>query len=398
MSNYLVKSGLDCLVETNLNALQGLKLGVIANSASVDRHYRNIVDIISANSKCTLKKIFAPEHGFRGGAQDMESVADTVDPITKLPIISLYGGKVESLSPKPEALKDLDAIVFDLQDVGSRYYTFAQTLGYTMQVCSKTKTKVIVIDRPNPINGSDVEGAELKKSCQSFCGYAPVPNRHGMTMGELGFGKGADAIPAINCDLQIIKMENWRREIDFQQTGLPWIHPSPNMPTLDTAFVYPGMCLFEATNISEGRGTTKPFELIGAPFINGYAWIEEILKSLPASVGYVLRPVEFIPKFQKHGGKVCGGLQIHVTNRQQLRSFELALVMIATLKKLYPKDFAWRSDEYEFVSNVPAIDLLYGSEKYRNCVDKNGNLQELFAKHKEFEKDFLEERKKFLLY
>lgn len=397
-----VASGLDNLVLSNFIQVKNARLGLVANQAAITLDYSHACDLLFTHAQ--LKKLFAPEHGFRGELQDMATIKDARDPKTKLPIVSLYGTTEESLAPTEAALKDLDILIVDLQDVGSRYYTFAQTLGLVMQVAKKANCKVMLLDRPNPINGLDVEGSALLKSCRSFCGYAPVPNRHGLTMGELalmmnrGFGEGKNAIPAIDCDLEIIPMLGWKRAMYYDETGLPWVFPSPNMPTLETAVVYPGACLFEATQASEGRGTTRPFELLGAPYIDPDAWIEETYKQEVNLRGATLRPAHFQPTFQKHAGKFCAGIQIHVHDRKTFKSYTWALALIAALAKLYPKEFKWRADAYEFVRDVPAIDLLYGSSKFREAVSGKHDLGELCQENKVFEEQFLIDRAPFLLY
>lgn len=403
MSKTLVQSGLDVLATEKCKRLHGVRIALLANQASVDRSLRHILDIFREH-KVNVVKLFAPEHGFHGARQDMATVADAKDAAANIPIISLYGHGVESLSPKDEMLKDVDMVVADLPDIGTRYYTFAQTIGYLMQVAKRTGTKVVVLDRPNPIGGGAVEGAPLRKSCRSFCGYAPVPNRHGLTMGELavimnkGFGDGEDAIPAIGCDLEVVAMKGWKREMMFADTGLPWVLPSPNMPTFETALVYPGTCLFEATTVSEGRGTTRPFELIGAPYVDPQKWISETPKMGLTLNGAVLRPVAFEPQFQKFTRQTCYGIQLHVTDVATFQPFRWGLALLASLAKLYPKDFSWRSDAYEFVDKVPAIDLLYGSARFRELVEKNSSLAPLEDELSAFERPCLTLRKPFLLY
>lgn len=400
----MVRSGLDVLVSENFSRLRGKRLGFVGNQGSVDRQFRHAVDLLYSTSGISLVRLFAPEHGFRGALQDMEHIGHCIDPLTQLPVISLYGATPESLAPTKEALGDIDVLIFDLQDIGTRYYTFAQTLGLVMQVAKDCGVQVMVLDRPNPLGGVAAEGSGLLKSCRSFCGYAPVPNRHGLTIGELaqimnnGFGAGENAIPAIACDLEIVGMQGWKRNQYFDQTGLPWVLPSPNMPTLDTAIVYPGMCLFEATNISEGRGTTRPFEFIGAPFIKPQEWIALIKSLAPELTGFVLRENSFVPGFQKFKGEICHGVQVHVLDRADFQSYRLALAMIRALAELYPKQFAWRTQAYEFISNVPAIDLLFGSSLFRTTVEEKVPLGELFAQLESNEKGFLEGRTPFLQY
>jgi len=399
-----VKTGIDLLSEQNFKSLKGKTLAVLAHPASVSSELRHTVDIIAASSNCKLQRIFAPEHGFRGDAQYMVAVKDEVDFTTGVEVASLYGSTRESLSPGEKQLSDIDVLLVDLQDVGSRYYTYTQTMLYCMQVAAKTGTKVLVLDRPNPIGGEMVEGAVLINSCRSFCGELPVANRHGLTIGEFamlsnaGFSYGDNKHPALNCDLEVIRLENWQRNSYFDNTGLPWVLPSPNMPTLETALVYPGACLFEACNISEGRGTTRPFELLGAPFIDGRKWADATLNQGIVLTGATLRPTYFSPKFDKSSGQVCGAVQIHITDRAVFKPFRWGLALISAAAELYPKDFSWRKTSYEFIDSVPAIDLLYGSDEFRLAVEKRKGLAEIEKKLNSFEADYFSVRKSALVY
>ena len=399
-----VTSGLERLLQSKLSLLKGARIAVLANQASVDSCYKHAVDLLHKELGSSLIRIFGPEHGFRGELQDMEGAEDSKDGLTGLPVRSLYGSTEETLRPKTEDLQDIDILIADLPDIGSRYYTYAQTLGYAMQTAKQAGTKVLVADRPNPIGGEQIEGGTLLGSCRSFCGYAPVPQRHGLTFGELaklmneGFGEGEEAIPAIECELEVIKCEGWRRTDYFDQTGLPWVYPSPNMPTLDTAIIYPGSCLFEGTELSEGRGTTKPLEIFGAPYINGSHWADAVHEQGVPLSGAVLRPLSFIPKFQKHSGEVCGGVQLHVTDRKQFQPFRWGLSLISAAKQLYPDEFSWRTHTYEFLSAVPAIDLLYGSSRFREAVDSGEPLDGLTSELLAFENSFAEKRESLLLY
>ncbi len=397
-------SGLDNLAATKFSLLNNSTVGIMANQASVNSQCQHIVDLAIESKACLVKKIFAPEHGFRGVLQDMETVNHSTDQKTGLPIISLYGADVESLTPTQEQLEDIDILLFDLQDIGTRFYTFAQTLAYCMRAAAKAKVKVVVIDRPNPINGLNLEGPQLLESCRSFCGLAPTPIRHGMTIGELaqlfrgGFEIAASRIAPIDCELEIIKMGNWNRANYYQETKLPWVPPSPNMPTIETAVVYPGACLFEATNLSEGRGTTKPFEYIGAPFIDSFEWIEAVKELGIGLEGAVLRSTSFVPHYSKHKHLKCSGIQIHVTDHNCFRSTRLALALIYTAQALYPKAFKWRHQAYEFVDKVPAIDLLYGSNTFRKAVENQSGLNKVLEEMNSFEETFKKARKEFLIY
>ncbi len=389
----LYQSGLDILLESKFKSLKGLKVAILANQASVANNYSHLVDLLQESDICSIEKIFAPEHGFRGELQDMESVDHSIDPKTKLKVVSLYGHSAETLVPTLEDLKGLDLLIADLPDIGARYYTFCQTIAYTMEVAKKLDLKVMLLDRANPINGLDFEGMSLQNSCRSFCGYASVPQRYGLTLGELlnlyntaDLGQGENIVPAIGANLEIIKVKNWdRSQYADQIKGYPWVLPSPNMPTIDTAVIYPGSCLFEATEISEARGTTKPLEQFGAPYINPDKWKEAILNEGIEIEGAILRPTYFLPRFQKHANKSCGGLQIHVTDRTKFKPFRTCLAMISAAKKLYPNEFSWRKQAFEFVDKVPAIDLLYGNKNFREITEKGGKASECLGEISEFE-------------
>ncbi|MCB0322213.1 MAG: DUF1343 domain-containing protein [Bdellovibrionales bacterium] len=399
-----VVTGLERLLAEHCAPIKGARVGLLGNQATVDSRFRHAADLLHAAPEITLTMLFAPEHGFRGVLQDMETVSDEIDPYIKLPVRSLYGLTEATLRPAAEDLEPLDVLVVDLPDIGSRYYTFAQSLGYAMLTAAAVGTKVVVLDRPNPLGGVVFEGAALTKQCRSFCGYAPVANRHGLTLGELalmmqrGFGTGADAIPPIDCDLEVIRVQGWKREDYFDRTGLPWVLPSPNMPTLDTAIVYPGSCLFEGTELSEGRGTTKPLEMFGAPYIDGKAWAERVAEQGMALAGAICRPVVFSPKFQKYTDTLCGGVQLHITDRATFQPFRWSLALIAAAKQLYPDKFSWRKQPYEFLEHVPAIDLLYGSAQFRESVDSGKPAGELLGSLETFESWFAEARQPFLLY
>ncbi len=399
----MVYTGLDQLEAEDFSRFSGLRVGLLANQAAVNSSMTHALDICRASRSIKLIKLFAPEHGFFGALQDMAAVDHCIEPGSKISLISLYGSTEESLVPKEEDLKDLDLLLVDLPDIGTRYYTFAQTLGYCMKVAARTGTKVAVLDRPNPLNGLDIEGAALESYCRSFCGYASIANRHGLTLGELacvmnrGFGEQSFRIDPLNCDLEIIPLSGWTRDMYFDQTGLPWVMPSPNMPTLDTALVYPGTCLFEATTVSEGRGCTRPFEIIGAPYIDGSLWAKETKLLGIGLEGASLRPLSFEPQFHKWAKITCGGLQIHVTDRRRFKPFRLGLALLYTLARLYPAEFALRPDAYEFVDKVPAIDLLFGSDGLRKTLF-SGELKDLLEELSSFEAWYKQARKEFLLY
>jgi uncharacterized protein YbbC (DUF1343 family) len=292
-------------------------------------------------------------------------------------------------------LKDIDAIVIDLQDVGSRYYTFIWTMELCMQACLEMNKSVVILDRPNPIGGHIVEGPLLDLHYASFVGQRPLPVRHGMTIGEIGSYLRNEFYSSL--DFHIIPMRGWERKMWFDQTGLPWVMPSPNMPTLDTATVYPGMCLLEGTNLSEGRGTTRPFEIFGAPFIEPGTLVKKLEEiELP---GVVFRPMYFQPTFQKHAGKLCGGAQIHVIGRSKFRPFKTGVAVLGAVHDLYPGHFAWKRPPYEYETKKMPIDILAGTGRLRKYIESGEKLDRMEEWWKEESIQFdKEHRKKYLIY
>ncbi len=324
----------------------------------------------------------------------MEPVAGGTDPDTGLPVSSLYGSDPASLRPRPGDLEELDAIVCDLQDVGSRYYTFVYTISYVMEAAREAGIPAIVLDRPNPIGGIAVEGPVLDPALASFVGRYPIPVRHGMTPGELArlFN---DAF-GIGCDLRVVPMTLWRRSMPFEDTRLPWVAPSPNMPSPATARVYPGGCLVEGTNLSEGRGTTRPFELTGAPWLPARALAESLERE--ALPGVLFRATSFRPSFHKHAGTSCAGVQVHVGDRDAFRPFATYLVLLREARRLAPEAFDWRREPYEFERDRLAIDLLLGRPGLRSMIEDGASLAELEASWERELREFLGIREKFLLY
>ncbi|MCZ6672334.1 MAG: DUF1343 domain-containing protein [Verrucomicrobia bacterium] len=384
--------------------LKGAAVGVLANQASIDTRGHHLAGLLKKSSHCKLTKLFAPEHGFFGDAQDMDSVSDVNDPSTGIEIISLYGQTAGNLSPTVENFAGLDALVVDLPDIGTRYYTFSQTMAYCMKVAGAAGVKVIVLDRPNPIGGAQIEGSPLTKAYRSFCGIGPIANRHGMTLGELaalfrgGFGEGEAAIEKHNCELEIIQVKGWQRSMYLDETSIPWVPPSPNMQSLETAGVYPGACLFEATNLSEGRGTSRPFELLGAPFVDPAAWIAATRKVGIPLEGVSLRAVEFTPQFQKYAGELCRGVQIHVDDRLTFKPYRFGIALLVAAAKTFPDDFKWRKQPYEFIDDVPAVDLLYGDDSLRNCAEGCSSIEGILKQMEDFERWYKSARKQYLRY
>ncbi len=360
-----MKTGLMRLLEDPKRHLGSARVGLIANPTTVDDRVRHAADLLHAHPDVNLTQLFGPEHGIRGDAQYMVDVDDEHDARTGLPVSSLYGRTYASLTPRAKELDRVDVLLFDIQDVGVRYYTYAATMALCMQAAGKVGKRVVVLDRPNPIGGALVEGGGLAPGLESFVGLYAVPQRHGMTVGELArlyakrFG--------IDCEVDVVACEGWKRADYYEATGLPWVMPSPNMPTVDTAIVYAGMCLFEGTNVSEGRGTTRPFEYFGAPFVDSGQLVRELADyGLP---GVLFRPCTFRPTFDKFTGVTCNGVQMHVTDRNAFESYRTGLALIHALRRLYPRDFAWRADAYEFRDDVPAFDLLTGFTRVRELID-----------------------------
>lgn len=387
-----VRTGLDRLV-ADPAPIAGQRFAVLANQASVTAELVPAWRALAGRGG-ELVRLFAPEHGLWGVAQDMEAVAEEREPVLGVPVHSLYGASVETLAPRPAWLAGLDTLVVDLPDIGTRYYTFAATLAHAMAACERAGVEVLVLDRPNPLGGVVLEGGPVQPGCRSFVGEIDVPVRHGMTLGELALHVRADRHPSLV--LTVLPCEGWRREQWWDETGLPWVAPSPNMPTLTTAAIYPGACLVEATNLSEGRGTTRPFELVGAPWLDGEALARDLAGlRLP---GVAFRPTRFRPEFGKYAGAVCGGVQWHVTDRLAMRPLETGVHLLAAVRRLHPERFAWRAGAYEFVAGMPAIDLLTGSAAARAAIEGRGDLAELLAGWDAHCASFAEARQAFLLH
>ncbi|MBI5142433.1 MAG: DUF1343 domain-containing protein [Nitrospirae bacterium] len=343
------------------------RVGLIAHQASVDCRLRHAADICLASKNFRLATLFGPQHGFTGHTQDnMIEWHGFRDPRTGLPVYSLYG---ETRKPSPDMLDGIDALVIDMQDVGAKYYTFIWTMALCMEAAAEAGKAVVVLDRPNPLGGA-MEGPATRPEWASFVGLKPLPVRHGMTIGEIALYLKGEFYPSV--DLTVIPMRGWRRGMYFDETGLPWVMPSPNMPTLDTAIVYPGMCLLEGTNISEGRGTTRPFELFGAPFIDSARLIARLNDfRLP---GVFFRPASFLPTFQKHAGELCGGAQIHVTSRRAFKPFKTAVAILKAVRELWPDELKWKEPPYEYESEKLPIDILAGSDRLRMGIDSGEGL------------------------
>jgi uncharacterized protein YbbC (DUF1343 family) len=391
-----VRSGLERVLSEERGVLEGKRVALLCNPTSVDRELRHAADLFAAEKRWQLAALFGPEHGVRGDAQDMIATDGGVDPRTRAPVYSLYGGDAESLAPRPEMLAGIDALVFDIQGVGSRYYTYIWTLILAMKQCARLGIEVVVLDRPNPLGGDerDVEGPLVRSGFESFVGLYPVATRHGLTPAEEA--RYVNEHHDVGCKLTIVKMDGWRRRMHFEESGLPWVLPSPNMPTVDTAFVYPGMCLVEGTELSEGRGSTRPFEIAGAPYIDPWRLAEALeAEELP---GAAFRPLVFRPTFHKFRGEPCGGVQIHVTDRRTFRPLRTGVAFLRQIRRLWPAEFKWRYRTYEFVQDKPAIDLLAGSPLLRQQIEAGTPTAEIAASWAQDEQSFRAHRRSVLIY
>ena len=389
-----VASGLDVLVEKRYAPLRGLAVGLICNPTAVDRRLRHAVDLLHEARGVRLAALFGPEHGVRGDIPYMAAVGDERDRRTGVPVHSLYGSNPVSLRPDPGKLRGLDALVFDIQDVGARYYTYQATMLFCMEAAARAKLPFFVLDRPNPIGGRAVEGPALRPGFESFCGVHNVAVRHGLTVGELAalYREERD----LDLALTVIPCRGWRRGMHQRDTGLPWVFPSPNMPTPETALVYPGMCLLEGTNVSEGRGTTRPFELFGAPWLDAGRLAEALAAShLP---GVRFRPIGFVPTWDKHAGVLCHGVEVIVDNREMFRPFRTGVACVASARAQDPGHFRWRTEPYEFVKDVPAFDLLCGSAREREALEGGQGWRDLTAAWAREERAFAKRRTRHLRY
>ncbi|MGQ9801129.1 MAG: exo-beta-N-acetylmuramidase NamZ family protein [Candidatus Saccharicenans sp.] len=403
-----VKPGVEVFLEKHLDLVRGKRVGLITNPSGVDRKLRSTARLLKEHPEVNLVALYGPEHGIRGNAQAGEYVPFYFDDKLELPVFSLYG---QSFKPDPGMLRNIDeymrtfdtqlagkvpekamvegidVLVFDIQDVGTRVYTYIATMAYAMEICASLGLDFIVLDRPNPVTGVIMEGRLLQyPEYSSFVGLYPIPQRHGMTVGELArlFN---DRFLQTKARLTVIPMEGWRREMWFDQTGCPWVMPSPNMPTPDTAIVYPGQVYLEGTNVSEGRGTTRPFELFGAPWIDGYQLTERLNKiGLP---GVIFREAWFTPWFSKYRGELCGGCQLHVTDRQSFRPFLTALWIMATIKKMYPDRFEFHPDYF---------DKIMGSSGVRLSLESGRSPAEIVRELEAGLEEFARLRQTYLLY
>lgn len=389
--------GLDkLLTDTHWSGKFSGNMGYLCNSASISADYTHGIPLLKELFGSRFKKIFSPQHGLFADVQDnMKESYHFFHPYFELPVYSLYS---ETRSPTPEMLDGLDHLIIDLQDVGTRVYTYIYTLALSMQECAKQGIEVVVLDRPNPIGGKQIEGNILEPEFSSFVGMYPIPMRHGLTIGE--FALFIKEYYNIDCKLTVIPLENWKREYYFDETGLPWVLPSPNLPSLDTAIIYPGTVLFEAVTISEGRGTVKSLETIGHPAIKPFEWHEKLTNTFNECqlYGFILRPLFFKPTFNKLSGKVCGGYQIHVTDRQIFQPWKVAQVLLKELKQLMGDVFEWTQPPYEYEYEKMPIDILNGTDKLRNWVDSNSTFENLLNLESAGINEYINKRDSILLY
>ena len=387
-----VRLGIEVLLDRECSLLRGARVGCVVHPASVLSNLRHTADVMAGRSEFRLVSLFGPQHGARGEKQDnmIESEAYR-DPDIHLPVHSLYS---KTRRPTPEMLEDIDVLVYDLLDAGTRVYTFIYTMANCMQACAQSRKKFIVADRPNPISGEAVEGSLLDAAYSSFVGMYPLPMRHAMTVGELARLFNTEF--ALGCDLTVVPMDGWKRRYWFDDTGLPWVQPSPNLPTLDSAVVYPGMVLLEGTNLSEGRGTTRPFEYVGAPFITAREYADRLnALGLP---GVRFRAAHFQPTFQKWAGSMCGGVQVHVLDRERFEPYLTGIMVISTARRLWPDQFEWRQPPYEYEYAKRPIDLLCGGPRIPDMIESGADAQTIRESWRDDVVAFEQSRRRHLIY
>jgi uncharacterized protein YbbC (DUF1343 family) len=392
MKKQPIKLGIERLLDDKIDLLKGARVGLVCNQASVNHDFHHAADLFHQHGEINLTTLFGPQHGIRGDVQDnMIETEHVTDRTTGLPIYSLYS---ETREPSEEMLRDVDVIVVDLQDVGTRIYTFVYTLANCMRAAKKLNKKVIACDRPNPINGTQLEGVVLDPAFASFVGQFPIATRHGMTFCELG--RLFNEAFGIGSELECVTMDGWSRTLWYDETDGPWVLPSPNMPTLDAATVFPGTVHLEGTQMSEGRGTTRPFELVGAPYIDA----DRFAKALNALQlpGVYFRSCVFLPTFQKHGGEACGGVQIHVTNRETFQPALSGIAVVKTAFDMYGDDFKWKNPPYEYEYDKNPFDVIAGTSKVREAIERGDSLESIRESWQSPLAEFTRLRGDFLLY
>ncbi len=388
----VVVLGLEKLLQAKAELLRGARVGLVCNQASVNHNYHHAADLLHEHPDVNLRALFGPQHGIRGDVQDnMVETEHGIDRKTGLPVYSLYS---ETREPTEAMLKDIDVIVFDMQDVGCRIYTFVYTLANCMRAARKWGKKVVVCDRPNPISGSGVAGNVLEPEYASFVGQFSIPTRHGMTVAELA--RMFNNHFSLDSEIEVVTMDGWQRKFWHDETNAPWVLPSPNIPTLESATVFPGTVHFEGTQISEGRGTTRPFELIGAPYIDPDDYALQ-LNSLGLA-GVFFRSCAFQPTFQKHAGVTCGGVQIHVTDRKSFEPVVTGFAMVKLAYDMYTDDFMWKNTPYEYVYDKNPFDVISGTNKIREAIERGSGLNEIQDSWKAPLAEFRAVREKYLLY
>ena len=384
--------GLEKLLTERAELLRGARIGLICNQASVGHDLQHAADLFAARQDCKLTALYGPQHGIRGEVQDnMVETPHTHDPETGVPVYSLYS---ETREPTEEMLRAVDVLVCDLQDVGCRIYTFIYTLANCMRAAARYGKKVIVCDRPNPINGIHVAGTVLEPAYASFVGQFPLATRHGMTVCELAAMFRGEW--GLDCDLELVTLDGWARELWLDETDAPWVLPSPNMPTTDSATVFPGTVHLEGTQMSEGRGTTRPFELIGAPYIDAALYARTL--NAYGFPGVYFRPNNFQPTFQKHAGRICGGVQIHVTDRAQFEPVSVGVAAVRAARELYPDNFLWKEPPYEYVFDKNPFDVIAGTASLRAAIERGDKLEEIVNSWQGALSAFIAARARYLLY
>lgn len=386
-----MKNGIDVITTKLGNPFNGKKSALLANQASVTSDLNHTATALISQG-VNLVALFGPQHGYRGHTQaNMIEWKGYVHPTLGIPVYSLYG---QSRKPESSILSQIDVLIIDLQDIGTRPYTYLWTATLAMEGCTEAGVEVVVLDRPNPLGGDKVEGPVLKEDFTSFVGLFPLAMRHGLTIGEAL--RWIDESKSLGCDLKIIPLEGWNRELYFNQTQLPWIMPSPNIPALETAMIYPGTVMLEGTNISEGRGTTRPFEMVGAPWIEP----EKFAGALNSSglEGVHFRPIYFCPAWDKYRGEVCGGVYIHITRRIDFCPVRCGATIIEIAHATYPRYFHWESPPYEYEYQKPPIDVITGSSAFRDTIDSRKSLTGLFNQWDHEASEFKQQRQRFLLY
>ncbi len=387
-----INLGIERLLTEKIEMLRGARVGLVCNQASVNHGFRHVADVFHEQPDINLTTLFGPQHGIRGDVQDnMIETGHATDRKTGLPIYSLYS---ETREPTEEMLRDVDIIVFDLQDVGTRIYTFIYTLANCMRAARKFGKKVIACDRPNPIGGEKVAGVVLDPACASFVGQFPIATRHGMTVCELG--RMFNEQFGIGCDLELVTMSGWSRHLWYDETDGPWVLPSPNMPTSDTTIVFPATVHLEGTQMSEGRGTTKPFEFAGAPYIDADDFAGALAEfDFP---GVYFRSCGFVPTFQKHAGQACGGVQIHVTDRDAFEPVIAGIAIVKSAFDMYGEHFDWKDPPYEYEYDRNPFDLISGTLKVRNAIEQGDPLTAIQDSWVMPLQEFKLLREQFLLY